>query len=95
MGHSIHNVDISKLLAHMTPVGRTAKFSKATLESAYGRETNLKLTGKALVNIPAVSMPSKLETSVALCGVTKRHISEWPFIVPGTRLTCVMIMLFN
>ena len=39
--------------------------------------------------------PSKRETSVALCCVTKLHIVEWPFIVPSTRCTCVMIMLFN
>lgn len=53
----------------------------------------------ALVDIPAVSMPiaapSKLETSVALCCVTKLHILEWTFIVPSTRCICVMIMLFN
>ena len=39
--------------------------------------------------------PSKLETSVALCCVTKLHILEWPFIVHCTSCTCVMIMLFN
>ena len=38
--------------------------------------------------------PSKRETSMALCSVTKLHILEWPFIVPSTRYTCVMIMLF-
>ena len=27
--------------------------------------------------------------------VTKLHILKWPFIVPSTRCTCVMIMLFN
>ena len=27
--------------------------------------------------------------------VTQLHILEWPFIVPSTRCTCVMIMLFN
>jgi hypothetical protein len=40
----------------------------------------------ALVDIPAVSQldaPSKLETSVALCCVTKLHILEWPFISPA------------
>ena len=53
----------------------------------------------ALVDIPAVNMPiaspSKLETSVTLCCVTKLHILEWPFIVPSTRCTCVVIMQFN
>ena len=53
----------------------------------------------ALVGIPAVRMPtacsSKLETSVALCCVTKQKILERPLIVPSTRCTCVMIMLFN
>ena len=33
--------------------------------------------------------------TVALCCVTKLHILEWPFIVPSTMWTCVMIMLFN
>ena len=53
----------------------------------------------ALVDIPAVSMPIarflKIETSVALCCVTKLHILERPFVVPSTRCTCVMYMLFN
>ena len=35
--------------------------------------------------------PSKLETSVVLCCVTKLHILGWPFIVHSTRLTCVII----
>jgi hypothetical protein len=49
----------------------------------------------ALVDIPAASMPiaRSEKTSVALCCLTKLHIVE--FIVPSTRCTCVMIMLFN
>ena len=39
--------------------------------------------------------PSKPETSVELCCVTKLHILEGPFIAPRTRCTCVMILLFN
>jgi hypothetical protein len=39
--------------------------------------------------------PSKLGTSVALCCATKLHILELPFIVPSTKCTCVMIMMFN
>jgi hypothetical protein len=37
----------------------------------------------------------QLETSVAFYSVTKLHTLEWPFIVPSTRCTCVLIMLFN
>ena len=29
------------------------------------------------------------------CCVTKRHILEWPYIIPSTRCTCVMIMRVN
>ena len=61
-------------------VGRSAKWAKLTLEAAYGR---------------GINAPSKLETFVALCCVTKPHILEWPFIVPSRRCTCVIIMLLN
>ena len=37
----------------------------------------------------------QLDTSVALCCVSKLHILYWAFIVPNTRYTCVMIILFN
>jgi hypothetical protein len=83
-------------------VGRTAKSSKTKLEAAYGRENNIHFSGK---NSSGHSWSQHanctllenllLETSVALCCVTKLHILERPFIVPSTRCTCVMIMLFN
>ena len=31
----------------MKPVGRTAKFSKMTLEAAYGREMNIQFSGNS------------------------------------------------
>ena len=40
MGHSVHNADISKV----RPVGH-AKFSKTTLDAAYGREINIQFSG--------------------------------------------------
>ncbi len=81
----------------MRPIGCTAKFFETPLETAYGREMNI--TGTALVDIPAVSMPIarslKLATSVTLCCVIKLHILEWPFIVASLRHTCAIIMLSN
>jgi hypothetical protein len=62
MGHSVHNVDFSKLLAHMTQytwsvverqIGHTAKLSKIKLVE----KLTLNSLETALLDIPAVSMP--------------------------------------
>ena len=81
------------------PVGCTDIFFKMTLEAAYSREMNIKFSSNSSVGHSGshhanCTLP-QLETSVALCCVTELHILELPFIVPSTRCTCVMIMLFN
>ena len=53
----------------------------------------------ALVDIPAVSIPIvRSLKSLEICGIVlcdkTAHFSGL-FIVPSTRCTCVMIMLFN
>ena len=107
MAHSVHNVDISKTLYHMTPytwsvvlmlVGHTDKFSKMTLEVAYGREINITSSGNILGGHSCsqhanCTLPQNLR-HLWHCVVTKLHILEWPFIVPSTRCTCVMVKLF-
>ena len=42
---------------HVRPVGRTDKFSKTTLEAAYAREINIKLSGNSSGGHSVVSMP--------------------------------------
>ena len=85
--------------AVVRPVGRTAKFSKTTLEAAYCREINIKFSGNSSgrhsYSEHANCTLPQFETSVALCCVKTLHILEWPFIVLSRRCTCVMIMLFN
>ena len=79
-------------------VGLTHKFSKTTLEAAYGREINISFSGKSSGRHSCsqhanCALPQNLWR---LCRwVTKLHILERPFIVPSTRCTCVMSRLFN
>jgi hypothetical protein len=56
IGHSVHNIDISKLLAHTTTYtwssvvrsfGYTAKFSKTMLDVAYGRRMDIQFSGNS------------------------------------------------
>ena len=67
------------------------------LDVAYGREMNITLSGNSsgghfCSQHANCTLPQNLR-HLWRC-VTKRHISSWPFIVPSTRCTCVMIMLF-
>ena len=59
-------------------VGRTAKFSKMTLEAVYGREIIIKWSGNSSGGYSS-----------------SQHTNCMLPIVPSTRCTCVMIMLFN
>ena len=79
--------------AFVRPVGHTAKFSKETLEEAYGREFNIQFSGNSSGG-HSCSQHANCTLPQNIC-VTKLHILEWPFIVPSTRCTCVMIMLLN
>ena len=75
--------------AVVRPVGRTAIFFKTTFH----------YLSTALVDSPAISMTIACTLKTwDICGIVlgdKTDILEWPFIVPSTRCTCVMIMLFN
>jgi hypothetical protein len=72
---------------------------KQSWEAGYGREINIQVWQQLWWTFLQLACqlhnPSKLETSLASCCVIKLHILEWPFIVPSTRCTYVMVMLFN
>jgi hypothetical protein len=98
IGHSVHNVTsenrspTSRRGLQLRPVSlkwcwRWLMVDKWTWHSL----------ATALVDIPAVSMSiaHTLKTWHLWYCVVWLHILEWPFIVPSTRCTCVMIMPFN
>ena len=63
---------------HVVCIGRIAKFSKTMLETAYGRKMNNQFSGNSSGGHSSsqhanCTLP-QLETSVALCCVTKLHI---------------------
>ena len=70
-----------------------------SLEAVYGREMNIQLSGNSSgghsFRQHANCRLCQLETSVAMCCVTKFDILKWCIIFPSTRCTCLMIMLFN
>ncbi len=75
----------------------TAKFSETPLETAYGREINIKLMGNSSGGHSCsqhanCTHPQNLRH---LCCVIKLHILEWPFIGSSLRHTCAIIMLYN
>ena len=108
MEHSVHNVDISKPLAHMLA------YMWSAIVRSIGQLPNSqiwhwrwliveKLTfnslATALVDIPAVSMPiARSLKTWEICGIVlcdkNAHIRV-PFYWPSTRCKSVMIMLFN
>ena len=78
--------------AVVRPVGSTAKFSKTTLEA----KLTLHSLATALLDIPAVSMRIAHSNLRHLWHCVWQNCTfQWPFIVPSTRCTCVMSMLFN
>jgi poly(3-hydroxyalkanoate) synthetase len=88
MGHSVHNIDIIKPLAHTTActlsavvrlVEHTVKFSKTTLEAAYSREINIMFSGNSsgghsCSQHAKCTLSQTIETLVALCCLTNLHI---------------------
>ena len=79
-------------------VGRTAKFSKTTLEVAYGREMNIKFSGNSSGGHSCSHANCTLPKNLRHLWhgvVTELHILKWPFFAPSTRCTCVMRMRFN
>jgi hypothetical protein len=82
--------------AVVRPVGCTAKWSKTMLEAAYGREI-LRQQLWCTLYLQS-SMPiTHIRKSWDICDIVlwQMYILECPYIVPSTRCTCVVIMLFN
>ena len=78
MGQSIHNVDISKPLAHTTPSRWSAVVmpvtAKKTLEVAHGREINITLSGNSSGGQSCSQHANFTLPQLEMCCVTKLHI---------------------
>ena len=76
----LHVVCVVRTVVH------TAKYSKTTLETAYGRDINIQFSGNSsgghsFSQHANCTLPQNLR-HVTLCCVIKLHLLEWPIIVP-------------
>ena len=92
-GHMITSANRSTTWRHTQPGLRL--WGRLDVLPNYLIKLSVKSSGGHSCSHHANCTPPQLQTSVALCCVTQLHILEWPFILPSTRYTCVMIMLFN
>ena len=81
--------------AIVRPVGRTDKWSRTTLEAAYGREINIQFSGNSSVGHSCIQHANCTLPHLWHCIVWQICTFEWHFIFPSTWCTCVMIMIFN